>query len=655
MAVAERRRWWQPVDAIAACPPHPTGGRAGSDAADPAARICQRWTLTVVCLASALLLFNVTAPNVALPDAGVSLDADFAALQWVLSSYALVLAGLLLGGGALADRYGRRRVFLLGLAVFGAGSVICLLAPSVTVLIVGRVVQGAGAAALFPAGLALIGAEFTGPARARAIGVWGASVAAAIALGPLLGGVLVEISGWRALFAAVALLVVPAVVVGLRHLRESQAATAHRIDWLGTGVLSGALFVAVLVLVRGNAWGWASALVIGGGLLAVGLLVGFWIVEHRVAQPLITPDLLRNPVFIGATLVALAFAAAGFAPITYLTQYLLTAAGSGPVLAGVQVVPFAVASFAVSLAAASVSGRWGTRATLAGGLVLCGAGLVLMILLGPPDTVWRLLPGLTLFGAGAGLVNPTMTVAALGAVPPDQGGMASGVNNAARQFGIAAGIAGFGAVVQAAVTGGVTDRLALSGVLPAVAGPAGQRAADGDLAPVPGVAAPQLVAAYREAYGDALDLVLWLAAGVAVLGTVVVLVLVRTPREPDGPCEHAVRDPVTGSLPVPTPGDSGCHECLVIRRGAAAPHGVRGGRVVAGSVTAGTPYRELRICQDCGHVGCCDSSPGRHATAHHLATGHPLVQSFEPGETWFWCYADRRLFEVPDAAPAPRR
>ncbi len=647
------RRWWQPVDAIAACPPHPVGGPAGSDAADPAARTCQRWTLTVVCLASALLLFNVTAPNVALPDMGATLDADFAALQWVLSSYALVLAGLLLAGGALADRHGRRRVFLLGLAVFGGGSVVCALAPSVGVLIAGRVLQGAGAAALFPAGLALIGAEFTGPARARAIGVWGASVAASIALGPLLGGVLVQLSGWRALFAAVAVLVAPAVVVGLRHLRESRAADAHRIDWLGTSLLSGALFVAVLVLVRGNAWGWASAPVLGGGLLAVGLLVGFWVAEHRVAQPLIAPALLRNPVFLGATLVALAFAAAGFAPITYLTQYLLTAVGSGPVLAGVQVVPFAVASFAVSLLAASVVARLGTRATLAGGLLLCAAGAAVIVLLGPPDSLLRLLPGLTLFGVGAGLVNPTMTVAALSAVPPDQGGMASGVNNAARQFGIAAGIAGFGATVQAAVTGGVAGRRAAAGVPPALAGPAGQRAADGDLAPVPGVPAPGLAAAYREAYGQALDLVLWLAVGIAVLGAVVVLVLIRTPRRPDGPCGHAVRDESTGALPAPVPGGRGCQECLVIRRGAAGPDGVRGGRVVAGSVTA-TPYRELRICQECGHVGCCDSSPGRHAAAHHRATGHPLVRSFEPGESWYWCYVDQRTFEVPDAAPSAR-
>ena len=627
MTVAEQRRWWHPVDSIAACPPHPTGGGAASTPTDPAARICQRWTLSVVCVASALLLFNVTAPNVALPDIGRSLGADFAALQWVLSSYALVLSGLLLAGGALADRYGRRRTFLLGLVLFGVGSLVCLLAPATSVLIGGRVVQGAGAAVLFPAGLALVGAEFVGAARARAIGVWGASVAGAIALGPLVGGVLVQAWGWRAMFGAVALLVVPALLVGLRHLRESRAGSVHRIDWLGTTLLSLALFVAVLVLVRGNAWGWASPPVLGGAVLAVALLGGFWVAEHRVRQPLIAPPLLRNPVFIGATLVALAFAAAGFAPITYLTQYLLTVAGSSPVVAGLQIAPFAVASFFVSLAAAPVAARLGSRATLAWGLLLCAAGLALMILLGPPDSALRLLPGLLLFGAGAGLVNPTMTVAALAAVPPDQGGMASGVNNAARQFGIAAGIAGFGAAVQAAVSAGVAGRLSASGVPAAAAGSAGHRAADGDLAPVPGVPGPRLTEAYRAAYGDALDLVLLLGVGIAVFGTLVVLVLVRPPRSAAAPCGHLERAREV------TPSDDGCHECLRDR----------------------TPYRELRICQTCGHVGCCDSSPGRHATAHQQESGHPLVRSFEPGENWYWCYPDRRLFEVPDAAPAPSR
>src|SRR5918994_7012201 len=164
------------------------------------------------------------------------------------------------------------------------------------------------------------------------------------------------------------------------------AESAQPIDWLGTSLLSAALFLAVLVLVRGNEWGWTSLPVLGGAALVVVLLVGFWVVEHRVAEPLIAPPLLRNPVFVGTTLVALAFAAAGFAPITYLTQYLLTAVGAGPIQAGLLVAPFAVATFVVSLAADRIVARGGTPATLAGGLLLGAAGLVLMVVFGPPST-----------------------------------------------------------------------------------------------------------------------------------------------------------------------------------------------------------------------------------------------------------------------------
>jgi MFS family permease len=182
-----------PAAGFGACPAHPDLPAAPRPPGETAegARRCQRWTLAVVCLASALLLFNVTAPNVALPAIAADLSAGFSAQQWVLSAYAMVLASLLLAGGALGDRYGRRRLFLLGLAGFGVGSLLCTLAPTTGLLIAGRLIQGAGAAALFPAGLALIAAEFDGPGRARAIGVWGASVSGAIALGCSAG------SSWR--------------------------------------------------------------------------------------------------------------------------------------------------------------------------------------------------------------------------------------------------------------------------------------------------------------------------------------------------------------------------------------------------------------------------------------------------------------------------
>jgi MFS family permease len=209
------------------------------------------------------------------------------------------------------------------------------------------VLQGLGAAALFPSGLALIAAEFTGAARARAIGVWGACVSGAIALGPLIGGLLVQVSGWRAEFVFGVVLVVPAAAVGLRHLRESRDRSSARLDWVGTGLLTGALVLLIVLVQRGSAIGWGSPVTIGMAAASAVLFAAFVVVEFRIAAPLIAPELMRNPTFVGATVIALVFAAAGFAPLVYVTLFLLQVVGSGPTLAGLQVAPFAVASLVV--------------------------------------------------------------------------------------------------------------------------------------------------------------------------------------------------------------------------------------------------------------------------------------------------------------------
>ncbi|MGY1609821.1 MFS transporter [Geodermatophilus sp. SYSU D00700] len=489
----------------------------------------------MVCLASALLLFNVTAPNVALPAIAADLAAGFETQQWVLSVYALVLASLLLAGGALGDRYGHRRCALLGLALFGAGSVLCGLSPSAPVLVAGRVVQGLGAAVLFPNGLALLAAEFEGPARARAVGIWGASVSGAIALGPLLGGVLVETSGWRSQFLVAAALVLPTLAVGARHLRGGPARAGARLDWLGTTLLTGALVLLVVVLQRAGALGWTSAATLTMATGALVLFAGFLLAEHRVRAPLIEPALLRDRTFLGATLVALVFAAAGFAPVVYLTLFLLQVGGSGPTMAGVQVAPFAVSSLAVSLLAARVVARAGVRLTLVAGLVLCGLGPALLVGLSPDAGLLRLLPGLLVFGAGAGLVNPTMTVAALGTVDAAHSGMASGVNNTARQLGIAAGIAGLGTLLQAVLADRLTAALAGAGLDPTTAADAARLAAAGG----PGAAARELgssagvlSAAYDRAFVAALDAVLLVAIGIVALGIVATVALVRPAPRP---------------------------------------------------------------------------------------------------------------------------
>jgi EmrB/QacA subfamily drug resistance transporter len=632
-----------PAAGLGACPAHPDTPAAARPAGETTegARRCQRWTLAVVCLASALLLFNVTAPNVALPAIAVDLSASFSAQQWVLSAYAMVLASLLLAGGALGDRYGRRRLFLLGLAGFGVGSLLCTLAPTTGLLIVGRLVQGAGAAALFPSGLALIAAEFDGPARARAIGVWGASVSGAIALGPLLGGILVEVVGWRAQFALAVLLVLPTAAVGLRHLRESRDSSSTRLDWLGAGLLTGAMVLLIVLVQRGNGVGWLSpvTLAMAGGALVLFAL--FTLVEFRSTAPLIAPALMRNPTFLGATLVAVVFAAAGFAPLVYLTLFLLRVHGSGPTLAGLEVAPFAVASLVVSLLAARIVARLGVRIALVGGLALCGLGLALMLDLGPDSGGLRLLPALLVFGIGAGVVNPTMTVAALSTVDAAHSGMASGINNTARQLGIAAGIAGLGAVFESRLADGTGAQLAAGGVPGPQATAAAELAAAGDLDAAGrslGQAATALLPAYTSSFTHALTVVFLVGIAVIALGALVTVVLIRPAAAP-GPAPAQ-----TGGFTVVADADGRPTDVTCAHLGEVAadvpPSTERG---CEDCLRDGGTWVHLRKCLHCGHVGCCDSSPGRHASQHWHTSSHPLVQSFEPGEDWGWCYPDQLL------------
>jgi predicted MFS family arabinose efflux permease len=215
------------------------------------------------------------------------------------------------------------------------------------------------------------------------------------------------------------------------------------------------MFLSVFALLEGNQRGWSSALVVGAALGAAAAFAVFVVVEHRVAQPLIAPALMRNRTFAAATLVALVFAACAFGPLAFITQLLIRVLHGSPITAGAELLPYAAASFAVSLLAAQVAARFGVRVTLAGGLLLCGGGLVAMHGVDPRGSWTHLIPGLVIWGAGSGLVNPTVTVAALAVVPPRQSGMASGVNNTARQLGIAAGIAAFGALVQSRTTAAI--------------------------------------------------------------------------------------------------------------------------------------------------------------------------------------------------------
>jgi EmrB/QacA subfamily drug resistance transporter len=405
------------------------------------------WTLAAVSVATFMLLLDVTVVNVALPAIRDSLGASFTDLQWVIDAYALTLAALVLTAGSLADRLGRRRVFVAGLALFTAASALCAAAPDPTFLILARGLQGIGAAAMFAVSLALIAHEFdAGRDRGTALGIYGATIGVAVAIGPLLGGALTDALGWESIFLLNLPVGVAALAMTFGRLRESRDPNATRVDWSGTATFSAALFLLVFALVRGNDEGWGSPLIVS--LLAgfAVLLAAFVAVERRVAEPMLPLALFRRPAFAGAQIAALTISASIFSLFLYISLYLQNYLGLSPLQTGLRYLPITLAVFFASPLAGLLLPRVAPRVLLFSGLTIVAGGLVLMGGIDAADGWTTLLPGFIVAGIGVGLLNPVIADLAVSVVPRAQSGMASGINDTFRQVGVAIGLAVWGAV-----------------------------------------------------------------------------------------------------------------------------------------------------------------------------------------------------------------
>ncbi len=408
----------------------------------------RRWTLIAVCVTTFMLLLDITVVNVALPRIQVDLSANLTGLEWVVDAYALALAALILTAGALSDRFGRRRLFVFGVVVFTASSAICGGAWNIDALDVARGVQGIGGAALFATALALIGHEYRGRELFGAIAVWGATIGAAVASGPLVGGLLTDGLGWRWVFFVNVPVGCFALFVAFRWMAESRDEGAVRTDAAGLVTFSAALFLIVFGLLRGNAEGWSSALIVAVLVAGAVLLAAFVFVEIRQRRPMLDMSLFRQPAFVGISVATFALGAGMFAMFPYLSIYLQDVLGTSPLGAGLRLLPLTVFVFAVPIATRNLAQRapaW----TLAGfGLLLVSAALLLMHGLTASSSWTTLLAGFIVGGIGIGLANPTLAGAALRVVDPARAGMASGFNNACRLSGVAIGVAGLGAVLE---------------------------------------------------------------------------------------------------------------------------------------------------------------------------------------------------------------
>jgi EmrB/QacA subfamily drug resistance transporter len=488
------------------------------------------WTLLAVCLATFMLLLDITIVNVALPDIADELDATFGDLQWVIDAYALTLAALLLTAGSLADLLGRRRVFALGLVSFTIASVLCALATSALVLILARGVQGIGGAAMFATSLALLAQEFRGRERGTAFGIWGATTGAAVAIGPLVGGALTSGLGWPSIFYLNVPIGIATIAITLRRLPESRDEHAGAIDWAGLVTFSAALFLLVFALIRGNEEGWSSPLIVGLFVASALLLALFVAVERRQPQPMFDLSLFRNRTFVGGSIAAFALSASMFAMFLYLTLYLQTILDYSPLETGLRFLPVTLLSFVAAAVSGKLTAALPARGLLGGGLVLVGIGLVLMRGLDAASDWTALLPGFLVGGVGIGTINPSIANAAIGVVEPRRSGMASGISSTFRQVGIATGIAALGAIFQSQVTHHLRGALAgtpgagrADGLAHAVSAGGAPRA----IAAAPGAARPRLEHAIHVAFTAALNDILLVAAVVAIAGGVLALALVR--------------------------------------------------------------------------------------------------------------------------------
>ena len=406
----------------------------------------------MVCVAVFMLLLDITVVNVALPDIDSELNTSFTDLQWVVDAYALTLAATMLNAGSLGDLLGRKRVFLVGIALFTLSSAFCGAATTPLWLIVARGAQGIGGAAMFAGSLALISQEFHGRERGTAFGIWGATVGLAVAIGPLVGGALTTYVGWRWIFFVNIPIGVACVIAGLRELRETRDEEHGGFDLWGLLTLTAGLFALVLGLFRGNDWGWSSGRVIGLFLAAAVLLVSFAVVELRQSAPMFDFRLFKVPTFTGAQITAFAMSSCMFAQFLFIPLYIENVLGYSAVATGVRFLPLSLVSFVVAPIAGRLSTRVPVRLLLSGGLATIGVALLLMwgIDLGSDWTT--LLAGFIVGGVGIGLVNAPLASTAVSVVEPRRAGMASGINNTFRQVGIATGIAALGAVFQSRIT-----------------------------------------------------------------------------------------------------------------------------------------------------------------------------------------------------------
>ncbi len=406
------------------------------------------WTLAAVAFGLFMIMLDNTIVNVALPSIERDLHMSIASLEWVVTAYALTFAALLITGGKLGDYYGRRKMFTFGLAIFTLASLACGFAPNAGFLIGMRAVQGVGSALMNPATLSIITATFEPRERGRAIGIWAGVSAMALAIGPLLGGLIVDNLNWNWIFFVNVPVGVVGIVVSQLVIRESRD-TSHEqsIDIPGLVTSGLGLLALCYALIEGNKHGWTSAEIIGLFVASVVLIATFVVLEMRQRLPMLDLSLFRIASFSGANTVALLVSLGMFGVFFYVSLYVQNILGYSPTKAGATFLPMTVLIILIAPLAGNFSDKIGSRWLMGAGMTLLGTSLLLYLRVGVHSTYVSLLPQLILGGVGMAMTMSPMTSAAMASVPVDKAGVGSGVLNSFRQVGGSLGIALMGAIL----------------------------------------------------------------------------------------------------------------------------------------------------------------------------------------------------------------
>lgn len=488
-------------------------------------------TLGVMCFSLFMVMLDNTVVNVALPTMQRHFGSGISGLQWIVDGYILLFASLMLTGGTLGDIYGRKRLFTIGLVIFTAGSALCGLAPSLFVLIGGRALQGVGAAALMPGTLSILTNTFPDRReRAQALGIWAGVSGLALALGPMVGGIMVDTLGWQSIFFLNLPIGVLALVLAAWLVPESSNPAGRRLDLPGQLLAIIGLSSLTYALIEANNYGWGSAPIVGLFVVAAISFAAFVVVERRTVSPVLQLHFFRNPTFAGANLVAFLISFGFFAMLFFLTLFWQEVQGYSAAQAGVRSLPLTVAVMASAIVSGRVVGRIGSRVPMTLGMALLGTGILLLLTVQVSTSYGSMWWILVILGVGNGLVMSPMTAAVMGTVPPARAGMASATTSTTREVGGVFGIAFLGAIVThrfvSELRAGL-ERLALPAPLrERIVEAAGHGPQAGGTVPQ-GLPAAAIRDVVDRSFVSGIHTALWVAGIALLAGSVVAAMLIR--------------------------------------------------------------------------------------------------------------------------------